>query len=315
VGIYFARPGDTKYQFSGVEVRIMGLLWEALQEAWDDTRSMLPLLFLLFLLVEVFQHRLGRRLGTVLRQAGRLGPLVGAGLGIIPQCGFSVLASLLYLRGLVTPGTLLAVFLATSDEAVPVMLAQPDKLGYIGPLLLVKFLLGVVGGYSTDFLLMHDGLSLRAPLAKPALALGEQASEEYDHPARAATMLVHTIRQTFSIYAFVLLAAMLLNAGVELIGFAGISGLLLRGSPLQPVVAAFIGLIPNCAASVLLAQLYLEGAIGFNSAVAGLASTAGLGLLVLVRHARARDTLRLVGLLLAFAIAVGLILPTQPLSL
>ena len=293
----------------------MNLLREALAEAWGDTLEMVPLLFLLFLILEEVQHRLGGRLGAWLGQAGRWGPLAGAGLGIIPQCGFSVLASLLYLRRLVTPGTLLAVFLATSDEAVPVMLARPDKIGYIAPLLAVKFGLGVAGGYLTDFILRHDG--------RPALAeqncglpkLGGHTPGEHAHPVRPATVFYHAARQTVHIYVFVLAASTLLNIGVELVGFAGVSRLLLVGSPFQPVLAALIGLIPNCAASVILAQLYLEGALGFGAAVAGLGAAAGLGLLVLARHNFARDTLRLVGLLLAFAVLAGLLLPVRPVVL
>ncbi|MDK2785189.1 MAG: hypothetical protein PWQ41_197 [Bacillota bacterium] len=290
----------------------MNFLREALAEAWGDTLEMVPLLFLLFLLLEEVQHRLGGRLGAWLREAGRWGPLAGAGLGIIPQCGFSVLASLLYLRGLITPGTLLAVFLATSDEAVPVMLAQPAKIGYIAPLLMVKFGLGVAGGYLTDFIFRHDGRPALAERNGGLPKLGGHIPGEHAHPVRAATMFYHAARQTVHTYAFVLAASTLLNIGVELVGFSGVSRLLLVGSPSQPVLAALIGLIPNCAASVVLAQLYLEGALSFGAAVAGLGAAAGLGLLVLARHNSPRDTLRLVGFLLAFAVLAGLLLPARP---
>lgn len=290
----------------------MVLLREALVEAWADTAEMLPLLFLLFLLLEAFQHRLGAGLSVHLERAGRLGPLVGAGLGIIPQCGFSVLASLLYVRGLVTPGTLLAVFLATSDEAVPVMLAQPGKMGYIMPLLIAKLILGIAGGYFTDLLLKRDGRPLgRAPVGGGPV-LRRPTPGEHAHRVRAATLVYHAAHQTLHIYAFVVAAATLLNLGVKLLGLSGVSRVLLTGSPLQPVMAAFIGLIPNCAASVVLAQLYLEGALGFGAAVAGLAAAAGLGLLVLARHNPLRDTARLLGLLFALAVAAGLVLPSRP---
>lgn len=284
---------------------------EALAEAWADTAEMLPLLFALFFLLEAFQHRLGAGLGVYLQRAGRLGPLVGAGLGVIPQCGFSVLASLLYVRGLVTPGTLLAVFLATSDEAVPVMLAQPNKLGYIVPLLMTKLALGVAGGYLADAILQRDGRPLGVPAGGPRPRPGHTPGE-HAHPVRPVTVLYHAARQTVHIYAFVLAAAAVLNVGVALIGFSGVSRLLLTGSPFQPLVATLVGLIPNCAASVVLAQLYLEGVLGFGATVAGLAAAAGLGLLVLIRHNPPRDTARLLGLLLTFAAVAGLVLPVRP---
>lgn len=290
----------------------MDLIREALGEGWADTAEMLPLLFLLFLVLEAMQHRLGRGIGNFLRRAGRFGPLLGAGLGLIPQCGFSVLASVLYLRGLVTAGTLLAVFLATSDEAVPVLLAQPAKAGYIAPLLTAKFLLGVAGGYLTDLFLRRDGVSFHVSSVGGDRWVAPQVPGGHVHPVRASTLFAHAARQTVHIYAFVFSVASLLNAGVELVGLAGVSRLLLTGSPLQPLLAALVGLIPNCAASVILAQLYLEGVLGFGAAVAGLGAAAGLGLLVLVRqNPSPKDSLRLVALLLAFAVAAGLALPAR----
>lgn len=276
-------------------------------DSWADTKGMLPLLFLLFMGLEFFQHYRGEQLGTLLRRAGALGPLFGAALGIIPQCGFSVVASLLYLQGYVTPGTLLAVFLSTSDEAVPVMLAQPDKLGFIAPLLVVKLILGIIGGYITDLVLLPKWKPL--DYAPASQALVGHIPGEHAHPEPPMAIIRHATHQTVQIYLFAFLATAALTYGTEKLGFDQMAKLLLAGSPWQIPLAAVIGLIPNCVVSVVITQLYLEGALSFGATVAGLASAAGLGLLVLFRHNRSwADTFRLVGLLFGFALVAGMIL-------
>ncbi|MGI6128733.1 MAG: putative manganese transporter [bacterium] len=276
----------------------------AVLHSWADTKGMLPLLFLLFLALEFFQHRHGEKLGVLLRRAGMLGPLIGAALGIVPQCGFSVVASLLYLQGYITPGTLLAVFLATSDEAVPVMLAQPDKLGFVAPLLVVKLILGISGGYFTDLILLPRRLDFALPGWTPGHTTGDHA-----HPELPGEIIHHASLQTAQIYTFAFVATAALIYGTERLGFDSMAKLLLAGSPWQIPLAAVIGLVPNCVVSVVITQLYLEGALSFGATVAGLASTAGLGLLVLFRHNRSwLDTVRLVGLLLGFALIAGVIL-------
>ena len=282
----------------------------SLIHSWADTKGMLPLLFLLFTGLEFFQHHRGKQLGILLRRAGALGPLFGAGLGIIPQCGFSVVASLLYLQGYITPGTLLAVFLATSDEAVPVMLAQPDRMKSIAPLLMVKLILGISGVYITDLVLLPKW---RQRDYAPATGTPKGPTPgEHVHPESTTTIIRHAALQTVQIYLFAFLATAALSYGSEQLGFDRMAKLLLTGSYWQTPLAAVIGLIPNCVVSVVITQLYLEGALGFGATVAGLASAAGLGLLVLLRHNRSwLDTLRLVGLLLGFAIIAGMVLSAQ----
>lgn len=282
-------------------------IMHVLIHSWADTRGMLPLLFLLFLGLEFFQHHRGEQLGLLLRRAGAMGPIIGAGLGIIPQCGFSVVASLLYLQGYITPGTLLAVFLATSDEAIPVMLAQPDKLGFVAPLLTVKLILGISGGYITDLLLLPKRRLDQTLLG----GMSGHAAGEHTHPEPPEEIIRHAALQTVQIYAFAFAATAVLSYGTEQLGFDQMAKLLLSGSPWQTPLAAVIGLIPNCVASVIITQLYLEGALGFGATVAGLASAAGLGLLVLLRHNRSwLDTVRILSLLLGFALVAGLMLPT-----
>lgn len=276
-------------------------------DSWADTKGMLPLLFLLFLGLEFFQHQRGKQLGELLRRAGVLGPLIGAGLGIIPQCGFSVLASLLYLQGCITPGTLLAVFLSTSDEAIPVILAQPGRLATVAPLLAIKLMVGVSGGYITDLILAPKwqrpdyGPTGSMPVGS---TLGVHA-----HVEPVPTIVQHAVAQTVQIYLFAFLATAALTYGSQRLGFEQMAKLLLAGSSWQIPLAAVLGLIPNCVVSVVITQLYLEGALGFGATVAGLASAAGLGLLVLLRHNRSwLDTLRIMGLLVGFAVAGGMVL-------
>ena len=294
----------------------------ALIDSWADTKGMLPLLFLLFLGLEFFQHQRCEQLGELLRRAGVLGPLIGAGLGIIPQCGSSVPASLLYLQGCITPGTLLAVFLSTSDEAIPVILAQPGRLATVAPLLAIKLMVGVSGGYITDLILVPkwqrpdygptgsmpvgSTLGVQGPPGLPPVGVS---------PGRPAPCVPvpknfqPALAQTVQIYLFAFLATAALTYGSQRLGVEQMAKLLLAGSSWQIPLAAVLGLIPNCVVSVVITQLYLEGALGFGATVAGLASAAGLGLLVLLRHNRSwLDSLRIMGLLVGFAVAGGMVL-------
>ena len=220
-----------------------------------DVLKMLPYLFAAFMLIEVLEKYSGAFTEKILLKVGRAGPVAGALLGCIPQCGFCVVAANLYTGGIISTGTLLSVFIATSDEAVLILLGNPDAVAAIGPLLAAKVVIAVLAGYLTDLFL-----------------------------ARWIT-------------------------GVELFGIEQLSAFLLGDTIFQPVIAAVIGLIPNCAASVILTQLYLGKAITFASVTAGLCTGAGVGLAVLCRVNHDKmENLKIILTLFGFGVAAGLIL-------
>ena len=283
---------------------------EAFVHALTDTAGMIPFLLVIYALVEWLETRVGDSVQATILRAGKAGPAAGAVLGCIPQCGFSVMAGSLYARRLITTGSLLAVYLSTSDEAVPVILAQPGKTGLVVPLLVTKVLVALVAGYGVD-------LALRSSLRPAAEAVPDGRAEEHqvgccDHhvsgdvPLRER--LLHPLIHTAKVLVFVFVVTLCINTIIWRVGQANLGPLLLQHSVLQPIVTGVVGLIPNCAASVAITQVFLSGGISFGSALSGLCSASGLGLLVLVRENRShKDTARVLALLLGISIAVGII--------
>lgn len=275
-----------------------------LLEAFVDSALMVPWLLGIYLLVGFFEWRLGHQFRHRLAAAGRLGPLVGTLLGLLPQCGFSVVGAALYSQGLISVGTLVAVLLATSDEAIPVIISNPGQLHLLLPVLLGKLVIAYVGGTLTDWVF---GKKRYAP--EFCGHDHERSAEEgcCHHDVSGATksrsLFAHPIRHTLSVFAFAFGFSLLLGTGLHFLGEARLDALLLRGSWMQPLLMGFIGLIPNCAISVALTNALIAGHIGFGAAMAGLSSSGGLGLLVLAKEShQPKDVFRVV--LTVYVIAV-----------
>lgn len=288
----------------------MELFLDALIDALIDSTKMLPFLFLAYLLIEWLERNHGERIEAALAGGGRWGFLPGAVLGSVPQCGFSAVAANLYASRVITPGTLLAVFVATSDEAIPLLAAEPSQWGTLLILLLCKILFGVAAG-----------LVLDVPLRRflPASLYGGYAGhpEEIDcheeHEEHSGIWL-SALRHTLEIFAFILLFSVLLGMLFEGVGEEPLTALLANMGPLQPMLAALVGLIPNCAVSVLLARLYVQGAISFGSLFAGLSAGAGIGLAVLWRvNPSWKQNLFITGLLWVAGSLLGILLQILPL--
>ena len=276
----------------------MNMLWDILLDALVDTLKLIPFLLLAYLLMEYLENRAGSKLERAIQKVGNWGPAVGAALGCVPQCGFSATCANLYAAGVISRGTLLAVFLATSDEALPVLVGLPEGRKLIAPLLLGKVAVALVAGFAVDFVIRRRG-------KKRAL----RDLCEHCGCSPESGILRPALWHTTHIALFILVLNILLGAGMTLLGQNGLRALLLDGSVLQPMLAALVGLIPNCAASVMLTQLYLAGALSFGSLMAGLCSSAGIGLAVLVRmNGSKRENLEIIFTLYGVSVAVGLLM-------
>ena len=278
----------------------MELLIHTIEHAFIDCLRMLPFLFAAFLLIEALEHYSGNLSAKVMEKVGKAGPVVGALAGCIPQCGFSVMAANLYAGGVVSAGTLLAVFLATSDEAVLILLGNPGRAGEVIRLLAVKVVIAIVAGYVADLLLKE-----RLSSEKSSGNLCDHCGCHKEH----AGILMPAWRHTFRLFIYLVLFTWGLNLVIEVFGIENLSAFLLGDTVFQPVIAALIGLIPNCAASVILTQLYLGGAISFASVVAGLSTGAGAGLIVLFKINRNRkENVKIMIMLYIRAVVAGLLL-------
>lgn len=266
-------------------------------DAVIDSLKNLPFLLGAYLLIEFLEHRASDHLTRALARLGPFGPIGGAALGCVPQCGFSVAAANFYAGRLITPGTLLAVFLATSDEALPILLSRPGSLGAVGKLLAVKLIAAALVGLLADLIVARF---LRPERRAPFHDLCEDCGCE--EKGVFASALSHTVR----VFLFLLAVNLVLNLAIAWVGEERISRLLLSGSVFQPLLAGLIGFLPNCAASVLLTELYLSGSLSFGSAVAGLCTGAGMGLAVLFRVNRDwKENLSIAGTLYVAAVVTG----------
>ena len=280
----------------------MELFLDVLGESLVDTAKMLPFLFLAYLFIEYVEHRHGERIESLLAGGGRWGSIPGALLGCVPQCGFSAIASNFYASRVISLGTLMAVFLATSDEAVPLLVSMPaywDKL-----VLLMVYAIAV--GLVLDFVLRGVlPKSLRGGYTGSADEI-DCHEEHDDEEGKPRPIWMAALRHTLEIFVFIFAFSLVFGLIVEGVGEDVFADMLGRMGFFQPVVAALVGLIPNCAASVLLTQLYVEGALRFSSLVAGLCTGAGVGLAVLWRaNPSWKQNLFITGLVWAAGAALG----------
>ena len=278
----------------------MKMLVDAIVDTTFDCLKMLPFLFVAFILIEALEHYSSDFTAKALAKVGRAGPVVGAVAGCVPQCGFSVMAANLYAGGIISVGTLLSVFIATSDEAILIIMSNPERIREVGILLAAKVIIAVTAGYIIDIFFQNQLATV-----KESGNLCKDCGCDEEDAGIWKPAWHHTIR----IFIYLFIFTGILNLCIEIFGIEQLSKFLLGNTIFQPVIAAIIGLIPNCAASVILTQLYLNGAISFASVIAGLCTGAGVGLVVLFKMNRnKRENLKIVGVLFLVAVAAGMII-------
>lgn len=288
---------------------------ELILDTIHDTWLMLPLLYITYCILEVFERRQSDESDEKIFFAlQRIGPFIGALIGLIPQCGFSVLAAMLFLQRNITLGTLVAVMIATSDEAVPILLSNPELYRTLGFLLLAKFIVALIVGYLVDFLFRNRQKIIRFEDMEEEEYDEEEESEETQSSQGGCSccypdlpLPVSALYRTIRIFIFLFITTFMLGAIMKVCGPDTLKHILLSNSFFQPVLAALVGFIPNCAATVILAQLYATGSISLGSLFAGLCTNSGLALLLLIRYGeRKRYLARVIGILFITATIVGI---------
>ena len=278
-------------------------LLAGLTDALLDTLKILPFLFLTYLIMEWLEHKTGSRTQAAIRRAGKMGPFFGGILGIFPQCGFSAAASNLYAGGLITAGTLVAVFLSTSDEMLPIFISEAVPVGTILNVLATKMLLGIISGFVLDFL-------YHRLLRKEIRYKNIHTMCESEHCRCEEGIFPSAVRHTLQITLFIFLITVALNILIEGIGEDRLSDLVLNIPVAGELIAGLIGLIPNCAASVVITQLYLEGIIGAGPMMTGLLAGAGVGVLLLCRmnHGRVMQNVGIIVFLYTSSVLWGILI-------
>ena len=263
---------------------------EILWDAALDCVKILPFLFLSYLAVEYTEHRMSQKTKNWIYRAGKAGPVLGGLIGIIPQCGFSAAAAGLFAGGIVTPGTLIAVFLSTSDEMLPIMLSEGLPAMMIVKVLAAKAATGIVVGVLVDLVAEH------------LLGMKREIPETQE-------IFRSALNHTAQITVFLFMISVVLGFGMEYLQERGVAQSFLAVPGLEEAAAALVGMIPNCAASVLITQLYISGFLGSGALFAGLLCGAGTGLLVLFReNQNRRESLILTGVLYVSGVLEGILL-------
>lgn len=275
-------------------------LHEVLLHGVLDTLKIVPFLFLTYLLMEFIEHRAGERFYRFMERSGKFGPAIGGLLGTVPQCGFSSVASNLFCARVISVGTLVAVFLSTSDEMLPILIGGAFEAKTVFGILGYKVLVSILVGFTVDLVLklMHK--------ERGEVDIDELCENDNCHCERG--ILYSALHHTVSITIFIFIITLLINTAVFFIGEDNLSAIMYNKPVISHLIASVFGLIPNCAASVALTTFYTEGLITMGTMLSGLFAGAGVGLLVLIRvNKKMRENLIIIGILILTGFLAGLL--------
>lgn len=287
---------------------------EIVLEALLDTIKLVPFLYVVYIIIGYFEVHSDNRLYKKLAHTSLGGPVIGALIGCVPQCGFSVMGANLYSKKMIGMGTLIAIFISTSDEAIPILLAHPEMIGMVGVVLMAKVMIAIVAGLGIEgFSYLAQGKRMMTFANGMTMSTDEMVEghcgcgceKNHQKPNLWIVALKHTIR----IVIFIFIVNLVLNVVIEGIGEGRLGSILLTGSLFQPLLAALIGLIPNCAASIILTEMFVTGSISLGSLIAGLCTGAGVGLVVLFKaNKNIMDNLKILGILYVIGAVCGMLI-------
>lgn len=308
---------------------------EFLLHAVEDTLPLLPWILLIYILIELLESKADLR--KINRFGGKIGPLIGSATGLIPQCGFSVMAAKLFEQKYITLGTLLAIFMATSDEAFIIMLSSGEGAVWVLPMLAVKIAVGVSVGYAADFIMKWLGrgqvcveipsayenepkttheIFIRSYLEDKEVDVKCSCGRSHTDDSVWKKYILYPLWHTLKVAGFIFLVNFVLTAIIHSVGEDVFAEFMHRNRFLQPFITCFIGLIPNCASSVVITETFLSGGITFGSCAAGLCANAGMGFVVLLKNVRQwKRNLTLIGVCYGVSVIVGLLLNILPIML
>lgn len=261
-----------------------------------DALKLVPFLFVAFLIIEFLEHKLNKKSINTISKSKKYGPIIGSILGVLPQCGFSVLATNLYVTRIVTLGTLVSVYLSTSDEMLPILLSEGASISLILKILIIKVLVGMISGIIID------------------IFYRKTTKEDYhicdtEHCHCEKGILKSSIKHTFNILIFIVLISFIINIIFSYVGEDYLSKILLKNSIFGPFITSLIGLIPNCGASVVITELYLNNAISMASMISGLLTGSGVAILVLFKsNKNIKENLTILGLIYGIGVLSGIVI-------
>ena len=248
---------------------------EIMQETVLDSIKLLPFLFITYLIMEYIEHKTSEKVRETIKKSGKFGPILGGLVGIFPQCGFSVSATNLYAARVITLGTLISVYLTTSDEMLPILLSKSVPIQTILTILGIKLVIGIITGLLIDFIIR------KSRKEKEEEKIEEFCEHENCHCEKG--ILSSAIKHSLNIFIFIFIITFIINCIITLIGEETISNFISQNFIFGPIIAGIIGLIPNCASSVILTELFIEKVISMPILISGVLVNAGVGILVLFK--------------------------------
>lgn len=264
-----------------------------------ESLNLLPFLLFTFLIIEFIEHKASKKSIQMLTKTKKYGPIIGGILGATPQCGLGVMATNLYATNIITIGTLIAIYLSTSDEMLPVLISEGMPFSKILIILLIKVIIGIVCGFIIDFIFRKKNKHTK-------IDVQELCENEHCHCENSIikSSLIHTLK-TFS---FIFLVSFVLHIFIHEIGEDKISNLLLNGNIFTPFLSSIIGLIPNCAGSVVITELYVNNVISFGSMLAGLLTGSGISILILFKvNSDLKDNMMILGTIYIIGVIFGIL--------
>lgn len=287
---------------------------EIIEETLIDAVKLLPFLFITYLIMEYIEHKMGHKTKSAIKKSGKWGPIIGSILGVFPQCGFSVSATNLYAGRVITLGTLIAVYLSTSDEMLPIFISEAVSPVTILKILGIKLIIGMIAGVILDLFVnliiknKNKKIVQQNEEDSEEDEIGHMCEEEHCH-CNESGILKSAIHHTLSILVFIVLITFIINTVVYFVGEETIAGWILNKPVIGPVIASLIGLIPNCAASVIITNMYLENVISLGSMISGLLTGAGVGLAVLFKtNSKIKENIGIIILLYAIGVISGIMI-------
>lgn len=280
---------------------------DVLLDTGIDALKLLPFLFITYLIMEYIEHKTGEKTKNIIKKSGKWGPILGGILGIFPQCGFSAAAANLYAGRVITLGTLIAIFLSTSDEMLPILISEAAPIDVILKILATKLVIGIIVGVVIDFI----GQAFKKKKEEKEEAqeeIGHMCEHEHCHCEKEG-ILKSSIKHTLNIFIFIIIISLVMNIIIYFVGEENISKLILNMPIIGPLIAGIVGIIPNCASSVILTQLYLQNVISVGSMIGGLLVGSGIGVLVLFRvNENLKENMKIVAILYLIGVISGIII-------
>lgn len=280
---------------------------DVIKDTLFDAVKLLPFLFLAYLLMEYLEHKTGDKTKKIVQSSGKLGPLLGGILGIFPQCGFSAAAANLYAGRIITMGTLIAVFLSTSDEMLPILISEAAPIGLILKILAIKLVIGVIAGFLIDTIHSITVKKSKQQAKQTEEAIGHIC--EHDHCDCEHGIFKSALKHTINILVFIIIITFIINTLIYFIGEDNIANAIASVPFMGILVSSLFGLIPNCAGSVIITELYLANLISFGSMIAGLLVGSGIGILVLFKsNKHVKENIKITTILYLIGVICGIVL-------